>query len=202
MWNECNSVVVWTFFTIALLWDWIRCLKYFTIKRVIILPWVILTISTRASLVAQFSSVQFSHSVVSDCLQPHEPQNARPPCPSPTPGVYPNLCPLSRWCHPTISSSVIPFSSCPQSSPASGYFQISQLFAWGGQSIGVSASTSVLPMNTQDWSPLGWTGWISFQFKVLSRVFFNTTVQKHQLLCTQLSSPSNSHIHTWPLEKP
>jgi len=197
MWNECNSVVVWTFFTIALLWDWIRCLKYFTIKRVIILPWVILTISTRASLVAQFSSVQFSHSVVSDCLQPHEPQNARPPCPSPTPGVYPNLCPLSRWCHPTISSSVIPFSSCPQSSPASGYFQISQLFAWGGQSIGVSASTSVLPMNTQDWSPLGWTGWISFQSKVLSRVFFNTTVQKHQLLCTQLSPQSNSHIHIW-----
>ena len=202
MWNECNFVVVWTFFPIALLWDWIRCLKYFTIKRVIILTWVILTISTRASLVAHFCSVQFSHSVVSDCLQPHEPQHAQPPCPSPTPRVYPNSCPLSQWCHPTISSSVIPFFSCPQSFPASGSFQMSQLFASGGQSIGVSASTSVLPVNTQDWSPLGWTVWISFQSKVLSRVFFNTTVQKHQLCFTQLSPQSNSHIHTWPLEKP
>ena len=106
-----------------------------------------------------------------------------------------------RWCHPTISSSVIPFSSCPQSFPASGSFQISQLFASGGQSIGVSASTSVLPMNTPDWSPLGWTGWISFQSKGLSRVFSNTTVQKHQFFGAQLSSQSNSHIHTWPLEK-
>ena len=106
-------------------------------------------------------SVQFSHSVVSDSLQPHEPQYARSPCPSPTPGVYPKSFPLSRWCHPTISSSVFPFSSCPQSFPASGSFQMSQLFASGGQSIGVSASISVLPMNTQDWSPLGWTGWIS-----------------------------------------
>ena len=111
------------------------------------------------------SSVQFSHSVVSDSLWPHEPQHARPPCPSPTPRVHPNPCPSSRWCHPTISSSVIPFSFCPQSFPASGSFQMSQLFASGGQSIGVSASTSVLPVNTQDWSPLGWTGWISLQSK-------------------------------------
>ena len=110
-----------------------------------------------------FSSVQFSCSVVSDSLQPHELQHARPPCPSPTPGVHPNSYPSSRWCHPAISSSVIPFSSCPQSLPASGSFPMNQLFAWGGQSIGVSASTSVLPLNAQDWSPLGWTGWISLQ---------------------------------------
>ena len=148
------------------------------------------------------SSVQFSHSVVSDSLQPHEPQHARPPCPSPTPGVHPYPCPLSRWCHPTISSSVVPFSSCSQSFSASESFQMSQLFKSGGQSIGVSASTSVLPMNTQDWSPLGWTGWISLQSKGLWRVFSNTTVQKHPFFGTQLSSQSNSHIHTWPLEKP
>ena len=116
----------------------------------------------------------------------------RPPCPSPTHGVYPNPCPSSRWCHPTISSSVIPFSSCPQSLPASGSFQMSQLFAWGSQSIGVSASASVLPMNSQDWS-LGWTGWVFLQSKRLSRVFSNTTVQKHQFFSTQLSSQSNSH---------
>ena len=131
-------------------------------------------------------SVQFSHSVVSDSLWPHEPQHARPPCPSPTPGIYSNSCPLSWWCHPTISSSVIPFSSCPQSFPASGSFQMSQLFTSSGQSIGVSASTSVLPVNTQDWSPLGWTGWIASQSKGLSRVLSNTTVQKHQFFCTQL----------------
>ena len=130
------------------------------------------------------SSVQFSHSVRSDSLRPHESQHARPPCPSPTPGVYSNSCPSSRWCHPAISSSVIPFSSCPQSLPASGSFPISQLFAWGGQSIGVSASASVLAMNTQDWSPSGWTGWISLQSKGLSRVFSNTTVQKHQFFST------------------
>ena len=124
-------------------------------------------------------SVQFSCSVVFDSLQPHELQHARLPCPSPTAGVYPKPCPLSWWCHPTISSSVIPFSSCPQSFPASGSFQMSQLFASGGQIIGASASTSVLPVNTQDWSPLGWTGWISLQFKGLSKVFSNTTVQKH-----------------------
>ena len=125
-------------------------------------------------------SVQFSCSIVSDSLQPHELQHSRPPCPSPTPGVHPNPCPSSWWCHPPISSSVVPFSSCPQSLPASGSFPMSQLFTWGGQSIGVSASASVLPMNTQNWSPLGWTGWISLQSKGLSRVFSNTTVQKHQ----------------------
>ena len=147
-------------------------------------------------------SVQFSHSVMFDSLQPHEPQHTRPPCPSPTPGVYPNPCPSSQWCHPTISSSVVPFSSCPKSFPASESFQMSQLFTSGGQSIGVSASKSVLPMNTQDWSPLGWTGWISLQSKGFSRVFSNITVQKHQFFGTQLSLESNSHIHTWPLEKP
>ena len=133
------------------------------------------------------SSVQFSHSVVSDSLQSHELQHARPPSPSQTPRVYPNPCPLSWWCHPTISSSVIPFSSCSQSLPASGSFPMSQLFAWGGQSIGVSASTSVLPMNTQDWSSSGWTSCISLQSKGLSGVFSNTTVQKHQFFSTQLS---------------
>ena len=149
-----------------------------------------------------FSSVQFSHSVVSDSLRPRESQHARPPCPSPTPGVYSDSCPSSWWCHPDISSSVIPFSSCPQSLPASGSFPVNQLFAWGGQSIGVSASASVLPMNTQDRSPLGWTDWISLQSKGFSRVFSNTTVQQYQFLSAQLSSQSNSHIHTWPLEKP
>ena len=119
------------------------------------------------------SSVQFSLSVLSDSLWPHEPHHTRPPCPSPTPGVYLNPCPSSRWCHPTITSSVVPFSSCPQSLPAAGSFQMSQLFASGGQTIGVSASTSVLPVSTQDWSPLGWTGWISLQSKRLSRVFSN-----------------------------
>ena len=118
----------------------------------------------------QFSSVQFGRSVVSDSLRPHESQHARPPRPSPTPGVHPNSCPSSRWCHPAISSSVVPFSSCPQSLPASQSFPMSQLFPWGGQSIGVAASASALPMNTQDWSPLGWTGWISLQSKGLSRV--------------------------------
>ena len=129
------------------------------------------------------------------------PQYDRPPCPSPTLGVYSNSCPLSRWCHPAISSSVVPFT-CPQSLPASGSFPMSQLFTWGGQSIVVSASASVLPMNTQDWSPLGWTGWISLQSKGLSRVFSNTTVQKHSFFCTQPSLWSNSYIHTWPLQKP
>ena len=147
------------------------------------------------------SSVQFSHSVVSDFLWPHELQHARPPCPSPTPRVHSNSRPSSQWCHPAISSSVVPFSSCLQSPPASESFPMSQLCAWGGQSTGVSASALVLPMNTQDWS-LGWTGWISLLAKGLSRVFSNTTVQKHQFFSTQLSSQSNSHIHTWPLEKP
>ena len=137
--------------------------------------------------ISHFSSVQFSRSIVSNSLQPHEPQHARPPCPSPTPRVHPNPCPLSRWCHPTSSSSVVPFSSCPQSFPASGSFQMSQSFTSGGQSVGVSASTSVLPMNTQDWFPLGWTGWMSLQSKGLSRVFSNTTVQQHQFFSAQLS---------------
>ena len=146
----------------------------------------------------QFISVQFSYSVMSDSLRPHESQHARLPCPSPIPGVYPNLCASSQWCLPAISSSVVPFSSCPQSLPASGSFPMSQLFAWDGQSIGVSAVASVLPMNTQGWSPIEWTGWISLQSKGLSRVFSNTTVQKHQFFGAQLSSQSNSHIHTWP----
>ena len=135
---------------------------------------------------------------MSDSLWPREPQHARPPCPSPTPGVHPNPCPLSRWCHPTIPSSVVPFSSCPQSFPASRSFQISpsiKVFASGGQSIGISASAAVLPMNTQDWSPLGWTGWISLQSKGLSRVFSNTTVQKHQFFSTQLYSSTLTSIH-------
>ena len=132
----------------------------------------------------QFS--QFSRSVVSNSSWPHGPQHTRPPYPSPTPGVYSNSSPLSRWCHPTISSSVVPFS-CPQSFPASGSFPMSQLFASGVQSIGVSASTSVLPVNTQDCSPLGWTGWISLQSKGLSRVFPNTTVQKYPFFSAQLS---------------
>ena len=151
---------------------------------------------------SNFSSVQFSHSVVSDSLRPHESQHVRPPCPSPSPGVHSDSCPSSPWCHSAISSSVVPFSSCPQSLPASESFPMSQLFAWGAQSTGVSASASVLPLNTQDWSPLGWTGWISLQSKGLSRVFSNTTVQKHRFFGAQLSSQSKSHIHTWPLEKP
>ena len=150
----------------------------------------------------QFSSVEFSSSVMSDSLRPHESQHTRPPCPSPTPGVHSDSCPSSQWCHPAISSSVFLFSSCPQSLPASESFPMSQLFAWGGQSTGVLASALVLPMNTQDWSPSEWTGWISLQSKRLSRVFSNTTVQKHQFFGAQLSSQSNAHIHTWLLEKP
>ena len=151
-----------------------------------------------------YVSVQFS-SVTQLCLTLCNPMNHS------TPGlpVHHQLleftqthpCPLSQWCHPAISSSVVPFSSCPQSLPASESFPMSQLFTWSGQSTGVSALASVLPMNTQDWSPLGWTGWISLQSKGLSRVFSNTTVQKQQSFGAQLSSQSNSHIHTWPLEK-
>ena len=161
-----------------------------------------LSLFIHLQLFATLWNVQFS-SVAQSCptLRPHESQHARPPCPSPTPGVYSNSCPLSQWCHPAISSSVVPFF-CPQSLPASVSFPMSQLFAWGDQSIWVSASASVPPMNTQDWSPLGWTGWISLQSKGLSRVFSNTAVQKHQFFGTQLSSQSNSHIHTWLLEKP
>ena len=152
-------------------------------------------------MIHQFSSVQFSRSVMSNSLRPHKSQHARPPCPSPSTGVHSNSCPLSQWCHPTISSSVIPFSSYPQSLPASETFPMSQLFSWGGQSARVSAVALFLPKNTQGWSPLEWTGWISLQSKGLSRVF-NTTVQKHQFFGAQLSSQSNFHIHTWPLEKP
>ena len=146
--------------------------------------------------------VQFSHSVVSDFLQPHGLQHARPPCPSPTPGACSNSCPSSWWCHPTISSSVVPFSSHLQSFPVSESFPMSQFFASVGQSIGVSASASVLPINILGWFPLGWTDWISLQSKGRSRVFSNTTAQKHQFFSTQLSLWSNSHIHTWLLEKP
>ena len=140
------------------------------------------------------SSAQFSHSVVSDSLRPHESQHARPPCPSPTPGAYSNSCPLNQWCHPPISSSLVPFCSCPQSLPASGSFPMGQLFASGGQSIGVSASASVLPMNTQDWSPLGWTGWISLQSKGLSSLLQHhsskASILRHSALFTvQLSHP-------------
>ena len=138
-------------------------------------------------LVMYINWVQFSHSFVSDSLWPHELQHTRPPCPSPTPGVYSNSCPLSQWCHPTISSSVFPFSSSLQSFPASGSFPVSQFFSSGGQSIGVSASASVLPVNIQDWFLLEWIGWISLQSKGLSRIFSNTTVQKHQFFSTQLS---------------
>ena len=147
-------------------------------------------------------SVQFSHSLLSDSLQPHESQHARPPCPSPTPRVHPDSRPSSQWCHPAISSSVVPFSSCPQSLPASEFFPMSQLFAWGDQSTGVSALASFLPKKSQGWSPSELTAWISLQSKGLSRVFHNTTVQKHQFFRAQPSSQSNSHIHTWPQEKP
>ena len=158
----------------------------------LVIQWILL------SLV--FSSVQFSLSFVSDSLWPHESQHARPPCPSPTPGVNLDSRPCSRWCHPAILSSVVPFSSYPQSLPASESFPMSQLFAWGGQSIGVSALASFLPKKSRGWSPSEWTGWISLQSKGLSRVF-NTTVQKHQFFSAQLSIWSNSHIHTLLLEK-
>ena len=148
------------------------------------------------------SSVQFSRSVMSDSLWPHESQYARPPCSSPSPGVHSDSHPSSPWCHPAISSSVVPFSSCPESLPASGSFPMSQLFAWGGQSTGVSALASFLLKKSQGWSPSEWTGWILLQSKGLSRVFSNTTVQKHQFFSAQLSSQSNSHIHIWLLEKP
>ena len=146
-------------------------------------------------------SVQFSCSVMSDSSWPHELQHARSPCPSPSPRVHSNLHPSSRWCHPAISSSVVPFSSCPQSLPASESFPMSQLFAWSGRNNGVWGLASFLPKNTQGWS-LQWTGWISLQSKGFSGVFSNTTVQKHQFFSAQLSSQSNSHIHAWPLEKP
>ena len=154
-------------------------------------------------LAVAFHFFQFS-SVAQSCLtlRPHESQYTRPPCPSPSPGVHSDSCPSSQWCHPAVSSLVVPFSSCPQSLPASESFPMSQLFAWGGRSIGVLALASFLPVNTQDWSPSEWTGWISLQSKGLSRVFSNTTVQKHQFFSAQPSSQSNAHIHTWPQGKP
>ena len=166
-------------------------------------PWVPLLFAYHNyNNIVNWLSVQFSHSVMSDFLRPHELQHSRPHCPSPTPGVHSNSRPSSQWHHPAISSSVVPFSSCPQSLPASESFPMSQLFTWGGQSTGVSALASFLPKKSQDWSLLRWTGWTSSQSKWLSRVFSNTTVQKHQFFSTQLSSQSNSQIHTWPLEKP
>ena len=149
-----------------------------------------------------FSSVQFSRSVVSDSLRSHESQRARPPCPSLTPGVHSDSCPSSTWCHPAISSSVVPFSSCPQFLQASESFPMSQLFTWSGQSTGASALASFLSKKSPGWSPSEWTGWISLQSKELSRGFSNTTLQKHQFFGAQPSSQSNSHIHTWPQEKP
>ena len=147
-------------------------------------------------------SDKISLSIMSESLRSRESQHTRLPCPIPTPRVNSDSCPSSQWCHSAISSSVVPFSSCPQSLPASESFPMSQLFTWGGQSTGVSPLASVLPMNTQGWPPSEWTGWISLQSKGLSRVFSNTTIQKHQFISTQPSSQSNSHIHTWPLEKP
>ena len=149
-----------------------------------------------------YSTVQFSCSVRSDSLLSHELQHARLPCPSPTPRACSNSCPSSWWCHPTISSSVVPFSSRLQSFPASGSFPVSEFFASDGQRIGISASASVLPVNIQDWFPWGLSGWIPLQSKGLSRVFSNTAVQKHPFFGSQFSLYSNSHIHTWLLEKP
>ena len=154
------------------------------------------------TLFPQIRSDQISRSVVSDSLQSHESQHTRPPCPSPNPRVHPDSRLLSQWCHPAISSSVIPFSSCPQSLPSSESFPMSQLFTWSGQSTAVSALASFLPKKSQGWSPSEWTGWISLQSKGLSRVFSATTVQKHQFFSAQPSLQSNSHIHTWPQEKP
>ena len=166
--------------------------------HLVLCPWIMFQ-----CLLVYRLSIQFS-SAAQSCLtlQPHGLQHTRFPCLSPTPGACSNSCRSSQWCHPAISSSVVPFSFCPQSLPLSEFFPMSQLFTWGGQSTGVSALASVLPMNTQDWSPLGLTSWISLQSKGLSRVFSNTTVQKHQFFRAQLSSQCNSHIHTWPQEKP
>ena len=174
----------------------ITCLNYFKI----FMSSLIFFIHFTNDKIAFFISVQFSHSVESDSLRPRELQHARPPCPSPTPWVHLNSRPLSRWRYQAISSSVVPFSSCPQSLPASDSFPISQLFAWGGQSTGVSALASLLPKKSQGWSPSEWTDWISLQSKGLSRVFSNTTVQTHQFFSAQPSSQPNSHIRTWPLE--
>ena len=166
---------------------------------ILIFRWILLELSAAFH---NFSSVQFSRSVVFDSLRLHESQHARPPCPSPAPGVHPDSRPSSQWCHPAISYSVVPFSSCPHSLPESESFPMSQCFTWGGQSTGASALASFLPKKSQDWSPSEWTGCISLQSKGLSRLFSTTTVQKHQFFGAQPSSQSNSHIHTWPQEKP
>ena len=160
------------------------------------------TASTFTDISLQIRSDEISRSVVSDSLWPHESQHARPPCPSPTPGVHSDSRPSSQWCYPAISSSVVPFSSCSQSLPASESFPMSQLFAWGGQSTGISPLASVLPKKSQGWSPSEWAGWISLQSKGFLRVFSNTTVQNHQFFSAQPSSQSISHIYTWPQEKP
>ena len=185
---------VLTFFPINLIW------KYLVLWLSIAKWRLTLTLSTLEHQSFCLTSVQ-SLSCVQLFATPLL-QHTRPPCPLPTLSLYSNSCPLSQWCHPAISSSFIPFSSCLQSFPALGSFPVSQFFPSGGQSIGLSASTSVLPMNIQNRYPLGWTGWISLQSKGLARVFSNTTVQKHQLFSAQLSSQSNSHIHTWLPEKP
>ena len=158
--------------------------------------------NTKKDVLFLIRSVQFSCSVVSDSLSPHESQYARLPCPSPTPRVHSDWRPSSQWCHPAISSSVVPFSSCPQSLQASKSFPMSQFFAWGGQRTGASASASFLPNKSQGWSPSEWTGWISLQSKGLSTVFSNTTVQNHQFFDAQPYLWSNSPISTWLLEKP
>ena len=173
----------------------LRC-HHLTAKRF----WVVGSSDDGEHMLA-ISSIQFSCSVVSDTLRLHESQHTWLPCPSPTPGVHSDSHPSSQWCHPAISSSVVPFSSCPQSLPASESFPMSQLFTWGGQSTRVSALASFLPKKSQGWSPSEWTGWISLQSKGLSTAFSNTTVQKHQFFGAQLSSQSNSHIHTGLLEK-
>ena len=175
---------------ISYIWSYIILYDHFIYKN---FYWLV------DQLFRQFSSVQ---SVVPDSSWPHKTQHTRPPCPSPTPGVHSDSHPLSQWCHPATSSSVVPFSSCPQSLPASKFFPMSQLFTWGGQSTGVWSSASLLPKKSQGWSASEWTGRISLQSKGLSRVFSNTTVQKHQFFRAQPSSQSNSQIHTWPLEKP
>ena len=166
------------------------------------LPVLYSSFSLASYFTHQFSSVHFSRSVVSDSLQPHGLQHARLPFPSPAPRAGSNSCPSSQWCHPTISSSVVSFSSCLWSFPTSWSSPMSQFSTSGSQSIGVLASSSVLPMNIQDWFPLGLTGWIALQSKGLSKIFFYTTVKKHQFFVTQLSLESNSLIHTWLLEKP
>ena len=195
--------LVWVAISFCNAWKWKVKAKSLSRVRLFATPW---TEDHQAPLsmgwYTQFSSVQSSCSVMSHSLWPHESQHTRPPCPSPTPRVHSDSQPSSQWCHPAISSSVVPFSSCPQSLPASESFPMSQLFTWGGQSTGVSTLASYLPKKSQGWSPSEWTGWISLQSKGLSKVFSNTTVQKHQFFSAQLSSQSNSHIHTWPQEKP